>query len=281
MAHTLTTLRAATELREAPGPGKPFTCLFAPLTLRDRGLELEADDVRQIVANWEAHDGPGRVPIQCDHMGGPAAGWIANLEAVRAGDRTELRVTPEWTDAGRELVASGGYRYCSVGMQQDGRTTNDALIPGYRLRELSLTNVPAVADLPAITLSRGPMDTTTSTDATRLALLGGRVTLTTSAAGPAPDDEEPADVVELFHGACERVRRAERCSAREAMQRAAAKWPRLWTAYLNRRDPRRCFLGLVEHRASTAKVDLATAYRWAAKCEPTKAVVVDTYLSAR
>ena len=149
----MTTLtRVGIQLKTSAETGRPFTCLYAPLEVQ--GHSFAREDMPQIASNWAAFDGPGRTPIQCDHAPGPAAGWIEDLQAAPTGERTELRATPTWTERGRGLLESGEYRFCSVGMQRDDTTSTGEVIQGWRLLELSLTNVPAVDGLPPIALHR-------------------------------------------------------------------------------------------------------------------------------
>jgi len=256
-------LRAETELKQAADVGRAFTALYAPLTLPDRALEFDEDDMAEIAEAWR-RDGPGRIALLADHAGTGAGtealGWIADLRAVKVGARTDLVVTPTWIPAGKAKISDGSYKFVSVGFKRE----HDK----YRLVECSLTNFPATfPGLDPIQLSQR--------NKIKLFLLETQFDAPLAAA------EEPTDIVSLFHAACMSIVDAEHCTDREALPKAAAKHPALWRAYTCRSDARKLFLALVEHRVASTRCDLSAGYKWAAKCEPAAAVLMDVYLGAR
>lgn len=86
-------------------------------------LEITADDMREFVANFNAGfgrpgaNGTGYLPVNFGHdKGGPAAGWITELEAEMRQDGSgvmDLWGKTDWSNAGKEAVSGKEYGYIS------------------------------------------------------------------------------------------------------------------------------------------------------------------------
>jgi len=169
-AHTIFWLLSHAELQ---ANGRPVECLWcAPgeegttFHIRHIGeLRITAAMLAQIVATFQQLDkNPPRVPIQVNHvvdsgdMGeSRAVGWIVDLTVRRTAERVSLEFLPSWSEEAKGVIEAGGFRYVSVGMELNGldATTGEQLGP--RLREVSITNSPAIPDLRPIELS-APLD---------------------------------------------------------------------------------------------------------------------------
>jgi phage I-like protein len=99
------------------------------------GRSIKITDLPAIVERTLAR--ATRVAVDVDHEiakdGGSAIGWAAEYEIRETG----LWARIEWTDRGRELIATKAYRYVSPGVEYDGKTGETLL-----LFEIALTNLP-------------------------------------------------------------------------------------------------------------------------------------------
>lgn len=120
--------------------------------------ELQFD---QMIKNFREKTLGRDVPVNLDHprrrlANTEAFGWVTDIDKKKDGDITRLFATIRWNKMGQEMIASGAYRYTSIGAflnytsHQDGKTGM-----GMTLFEISLTNDPAFLALPAITESGG------------------------------------------------------------------------------------------------------------------------------
>lgn len=146
--------------------GKPVECLWcAPqgtvFFVRHIGeLRVDPEMLEQVVANFEPDREPPRVPINVNHQGDSgdldqarAIGWIVDLQVKRTDERVSLLFTPHWSDDAREVIEDGGFRFVSVGMDLGHVDAETGEAVGPKLREVSVTNSPAIPDLAPIELS--------------------------------------------------------------------------------------------------------------------------------
>ena len=117
--------------------------------------------LEQMVANFDKKSLGREVPINRDHprtrIGSTEAyGWIKGLSVWDEEEngkitRSKLIATIDWTEEGKKLVASGKYKYVSIGAMLDRISHMDGKTKeGMVLFEVSLTNDPAFLTLPEI-----------------------------------------------------------------------------------------------------------------------------------
>lgn len=124
--------------------GEFNTMPYGPLTIDDGVCS-------QMVANFNS-DIRKAVPIDVDHDGGKAAGWINKLEAV-AGDG--VYAFPEWTRYGKDLLENKEYRLFSPEWSFDYIDPEKSTHHGAVLVAGSLTNRPLFKELPILVANDG------------------------------------------------------------------------------------------------------------------------------
>ncbi len=159
-----TLLRLLLELQQGQANGAPCEALFVgTFTLGDRNMVLEVTEAMldEIIRNFTTLDGPERIPISVNHSTGAgtlaearAVGWIVRLfKQVGDDGRISLMLEPRWLDDARAAIEQEHFRFLSVGMMlRDKHPTSGEEI-GAHVREISLTNTPAVPGLEPITLT--------------------------------------------------------------------------------------------------------------------------------
>ena len=164
--------------------GKPVECLWCipgdegqTFFIRHIGeLRVTEAMLSQIVANFQRFDKtPSRVPLQVNHVTdsgnmdeSKAVGWVVDLAVRRSADRVSLEFLPSWSEEAREAIEAGGFRFVSVGLELAAIDAETGEPIGPRLREISLTNQPAIPNLRPIELALD-LDTRLEVDAARLA----------------------------------------------------------------------------------------------------------------
>lgn len=121
------------------------------LTLPYGPMAIDDGICTQMVANYKS-DVRKAVPIDVDHDGGKAAGWINDLEAVK-GDGVYAIV--EWTKLGKELLTEKIYRLFSPEWSFDYTDPEKSTHHGAVLIAGSLTNRPLFKELPLLVASDG------------------------------------------------------------------------------------------------------------------------------
>lgn len=148
-------------------PSAPVELLYAgTFHLADRNMKLEITPamIDQMVANFEAMDGPERVAFNVNHRStsgnleeAKAVGWFQKLyaEAREVGDekRYSLMAVPSWTEVAAKAIAEGEFKYLSAEIQFQATNTLTGEQVGPRVRGAALTNIPAIPKLTPICLS--------------------------------------------------------------------------------------------------------------------------------
>jgi len=108
------------------------------------------DDVlfAQMIGNFERNTRVG-VPVDVDHDGGRAAGWIKKLKRTSEG----LFADVEWTPYGQELVQNKEYRMISAEWSFDYVENYTSRRYGAVLIAATITNRPLFQNLPVLTAS--------------------------------------------------------------------------------------------------------------------------------
>lgn len=153
------------ELSGAVQPnGKPCMALYTgTFTLSDRGRVLEVSEqiLDEIVSNFEELGESGRIPISVNHNTGAstlaearAVGWVVRLFLKNEGGKICLMMEPRWLDDARQAIEGEQFKFLSVGMmlRDTNATTGEEI--GAHIREISLTNTPAIPNLAPIELSQ-------------------------------------------------------------------------------------------------------------------------------
>lgn len=113
-------------------------------------MQVTEDHLTQIVANFKS--GVRKlVPIDVDHDGGRAAGWIQEVRAEEDG----LHAKADWTPYGEELLGSKEYRLFSPEWSFDYVDPEHGTRHGAVLIAGSLTNRPLFKELPVLMASEG------------------------------------------------------------------------------------------------------------------------------
>lgn len=115
-------------------------------------MKVDNNICNQIVANFNA-DIRKAVPIDVDHDGGRAAGWINKLEAV--ADDGVYSVDTDWTKYGKGLLKNKEYRLFSPEWSFDYVDPEHSSHHGAVLVAGSLTNRPLFKELPLLVASDG------------------------------------------------------------------------------------------------------------------------------
>jgi len=121
-------------------------------------LEITATDLDEIIANFNSDVRKG-VPIDIDHDGGEAAGWMTALE--RVGEF--LEATVEWTKLGLEKIKAKQYKFFSPEFSPSYTDPETGEKMGWVLIGGGLVNRPLFKELAPITAkdnltaSRGDM----------------------------------------------------------------------------------------------------------------------------
>lgn len=113
-------------------------------------MQVTADQATQIIANFKAGVRKA-VPIDVDHDGGKAAGWINKLELGEEGIMAEV----EWTPLGEELLGNKIYKLFSPEWSFDYVDPEYGSRHGAVLVAGSLTNRPLFKELPFLVASDG------------------------------------------------------------------------------------------------------------------------------
>lgn len=124
-------------------------------------IAFSKEQMEQIVRNFERGVLGRGVPVNRDHprmrfAPTEAYGWVKEMRLEveeKDGEMTMARLfaTINWTKEGREMVASGAYKYTSIGAYLDKTSHEDGKTKqGMVLFELSLTNDPAFVRLPEV-----------------------------------------------------------------------------------------------------------------------------------
>ena len=138
---------------DAEEEGRPIEVL-RPGTFTDRfGREvvIEEGDLQTFVTHFQEGAAGQDVPVDVDHEGAQAAGWVRALYVE--GSRLLARV--EWTALGRQLVGERLYRYVSASIDLGRRV----------IRAVSLVNFPAVKGLAPVELAERSGDRPEQEDA--------------------------------------------------------------------------------------------------------------------
>lgn len=165
----VTVLDAASALVDSAGLS-PWNTIAYEVTLASRGVSLTRQDFADCVANFERYG--GAVPVVLYHADlDPSAHpesrkAHARIEALRVGTFrrpsgemvASLDARLRWiVDATRVDVESGAINRCSITIVQHGVDEETGEGIGAFLISLSLTNNPALVDLPALAAERRPM----------------------------------------------------------------------------------------------------------------------------
>jgi len=112
--------------------------------------EISAANIQEIVANFEAGLPGTDIPVDENHLRGPAPGWIKDLRAEADG----LWARVEWTELGADYIAKELFRYvspewCDAALYpyEDPKTGEKK---PWVLEGLALTNRPFFTELPAV-----------------------------------------------------------------------------------------------------------------------------------
>ena len=125
----------------------------------DWELAFSVAQLAQVVENFEKKTLGRDVPVNIDHprwrgATSEAYGWINQMNLVREhgeGEKARLIANINWNKSGREMIASGAFKYTSIGAYLNYLSHNDGKTRyGMVLFELSLTNDPAFLALPKI-----------------------------------------------------------------------------------------------------------------------------------
>jgi len=144
--------------------GKPFQAIYTgKFFIRHIGeLEVTSQMLAEMVANFQLlGKNPPRVPLETNHQGrsgdlsqARAIGWVVDAEIRQdAGEQQSLMLTPSWSDEAKEIIETGGMRYCSLGFERNAIDPATQQNIGCALRECSVTNHPAWPGLEPIQLS--------------------------------------------------------------------------------------------------------------------------------
>jgi len=110
-------------------------------------FEVTTTHLEQMVANENIRKG---IPIDIDHDGGEAAGWITNL-AIENGN--ELWADVEWNDLGKDKLKNKRYRFMSPEFTFNYIDPEHGTFHGAVLIAGTLTNRPLFKRLQALTAS--------------------------------------------------------------------------------------------------------------------------------
>lgn len=117
-------------------------------------MVITTDHLSQIVANFNAGIRKA-VPVDVDHNGGMAAGWINSLEAKEDG----LYATVDWNSYGQDLLTEKKYKLFSPEWSFEYRDPEKGTQHGAVLVAGSLTNRPLFKELDFIVASDGSKKT--------------------------------------------------------------------------------------------------------------------------
>ena len=157
--NTATTAATATELPDDAGRGKQWVQLVPSGTFygEDGRGPYKVDPAAVVAGSHANRKGKMHLVVDFVHQTqlgatsgtpAPAAGWIVTLQAREDGVWGEI----EWTPAGRKALAGREYRHLSPVFAHD-RVTGIVS----RLLGAGLTNIPNIAELPALHSRQEPV----------------------------------------------------------------------------------------------------------------------------
>lgn len=118
-------------------------------------MQITTNHISQMVANFRANVRK-LVPIDVDHDGGKAAGWITDLKDMGVDG---LHAVVEWTKLGEELLKDKIYRLFSPEWSFDYADPEHGSAHGAVLIAGSLTNRPFFKELPVLVAADGTAKT--------------------------------------------------------------------------------------------------------------------------
>jgi len=137
----------------------PFVLLRAGAYKRgDREVEITEADLDRAIENFEEDRESGyEVALDYDHSfmrGGSsrASGWLRSL-VKRSG---ELLASVRWTEAARDAIKRGEYKYVSAEFDRS-HTTEDGRERGFAIVSGGITNRPFLRDLGEVALTAEPI----------------------------------------------------------------------------------------------------------------------------